>query len=98
MNRYTNLAAWFDGYVAPTLKMVHKALAQDGIYGVNIADYKNGKEQFAIVDQWKVLSEKIGFEYCEQVNMMLNVRPGVGNNRDTKIHKSEGVYIFRKRH
>jgi hypothetical protein len=98
MNRYTNLAAWFDGYVAPTLKMVHKALATDGIYGVNIADYKNGKEQFAIVDQWKSLSEKIGFEYCEQINMMLNVRPGVGNNRDTKIHKSEGVYIFRKRH
>jgi DNA modification methylase len=98
MNRYTDLSAWFDGYVAPTLEMVHQGLASDGIYAVNIADYKNGKEQFAIVDQWKSLSEKIGFEYCEQINMMLNVRPGVGNNRDTKIHKSEGVYIFRKRH
>ena len=98
MNRYTNLASWFDGYVAPTLEMVYRGLCSDGIYAINIADYKNGKEQFAIVDQWKSLSKKIGFEYCEQINMMLNVRPGVGNNRDTKIHKSEGVYIFRKRH
>ena len=98
MNRYTNLAAWFDGYVAPTLEMVHTGLATDGIYAVNIADYKNGKEQFAIVDQWRVLSEKIGFEYCEQVNMILNVRPGVGNGKLEKAYKSEGVYIFRKRH
>jgi len=98
MNRYTNLAAWFDGYVAPTLEMVHTGLANDGIYAVNIADYKNGKEQFAIVDQWKSLSEKIGFEYCEQIDMILNVRPGVGNGKLEKAYKSEGVYIFRKRH
>ena len=96
MNRYTTLSAWFDGYVAPTLQMVHRGLCSDGIYAVNIADYKNGKEQFAIVDQWRVLSEKIGFEYCETINMLLNVRPGVGNNRNIKIHKSEGIYIFRK--
>ena len=97
MNRYTNLAAWFDGYVAPTLEMVYKALANDGIYAVNIADYKNGKEQFAIVDQWKSLSEKIGFEYCEQIDMILNVRPGVGNGKLEKAYKSEGIYVFRKR-
>jgi hypothetical protein len=98
MNRYTNLVAWFDGYVAPTLKMVHRGLDRDGIYAVNIADYKNGKEQFAIVEQWKTLSEKIGFEYCEQIDMILNVRPGVGNGKLEKAYKSEGVYIFRKRH
>ena len=96
MNRYTTLSAWFDGYVAPTLQMVHKALADDGIYAVNIADYKNGKEQFAIVDQWKELSKQVGFEYQETVDMILNVRPGVGNNKLEKAYKSEGIYIFRK--
>jgi DNA modification methylase len=96
MNRYKELSAWFDGYVAPTLEMVYKTLADDGIYAVNIADYKNGKEQFEIVDQWKKLSEKVGFSYCETINMILNVRPGVGNNRSDKIHKSEGIYIFKK--
>ena len=96
MNRYKELSAWFDGYVVPTLKMVHNALASDGIYAVNIADYKNGKEQFAIVDQWKAISKKVGFEYVETVDMILNVRPGVGNNKLEKAYKSEGIYIFQK--
>jgi hypothetical protein len=96
MNRYTNLSAWFDGYVVPTLKMVHKALADDGIYAVNIADYKNGKEQFQIVDQWKEISQQVGFKYQETIDMILNVRPGVGNNKLEKAYKSEGIYIFQK--
>ena len=96
MNRYADLSAWFDGYVVPTLKMVHKGLADDGIYAVNIADYKNGKEQFAIVDQWKAISRQVGFTFVEQLDMILNVRPGVGNNKLEKAYKSEGIYIFRK--
>ena len=96
MNRYTTLDKWFDGYVAPTLEMVHRALADDGIYAVNIADYKNGKEQFQIVDRWKELSEQVGFKYQETIDMILNVRPGVGNNKLEKAYKSEGIYIFQK--
>ena len=96
MNRYTTLDKWFDGYVAPTLQMVHRALADDGIYAVNIADYKNGKEQFQIVDRWKELSEQVGFKYQETIDMILNVRPGVGNNKLEKAYKSEGIYIFQK--
>jgi len=96
MNRYNNLDAWFEGYVAPTLKMIHRALAPDSIYAVNIADYKNGKESFAIVDRWKALSEKVGFQYIEQIDMLLNVRPGVGNGKLEKAYKSEGIYLFRR--
>jgi hypothetical protein len=96
MNRYTNLDLWFDGYVAPTLEMIHRALAADAIYAVNIADYKTGKDQFAIVDQWKALSEKVGFKYVETIDMLLNVRPGVGNNKLEKAYKSEGIYVFRR--
>jgi len=97
MNRYTNLDAWFERYVEPTLSMIHCGLANDGIYAVNIADYKNSKEQFAIVERWKQLSEKVGFQYQETVDMILNVRPGVGNNKQENGYKSEGIYIFRKR-
>lgn len=97
MNRYRTLDEWFDGYVIDTICMTYKALAQDGIYAVNIADYKNGKQEFKIVDQWIKLAEEHGFRHVETVNMMLNVRPGVGNNRDQKIHKSEGIYIFQKK-
>jgi hypothetical protein len=97
MNRYRTLDEWVDGYVVKTIGMTHNALAQDGIYAVNIADYKNGKQEFKIVDQWIELAEKHRFRHVETVNMMLNVRPGVGNNRDQKIHKSEGIYIFQKK-
>jgi hypothetical protein len=96
MNRYQELSAWFDGYVVPTLEMVHQSLANDGIYAVNIADYKNGKEQFKIVETWKDLSKKIGFRHVETVDMILNVRPGVGNGKLEKAYKSEGIYIFQK--
>jgi hypothetical protein len=96
MNRYQELSTWFDGYVVPTLEMVHQSLASDGIYAVNIADYKNGKEQFQIVETWKNLSKKIGFRHVETVDMILNVRPGVGNGKLEKAYKSEGIYIFQK--
>jgi hypothetical protein len=97
MNRYRELSAWFDGYVVPTLEMVHRGLATNGIYAVNIADYKNGKEQFQIVETWRELSEKIGFRHVETVDMILNVRPGVGNGKLEKAYKSEGIYIFQKK-
>ena len=97
MNRYRNLDAWFESYVVPTLQMVHHSLVSDGVYAVNIADYKNGKEQFEIVDRWKELSKQVGFEYQETVNMLLTTRPGVGNNRAEQSTKSEGIYIFTKK-
>ena len=77
--------------------MIHQTLAYDGIYAVNIADYKNGKERFFIVDRWKELSKKVGFEFQETINMVLNVRPGAGNNKLENAYKSEGIYIFRKK-
>jgi hypothetical protein len=96
MNRYKTLDQWFEGYVVPTVKMIHRALATDGIYAVNIANYRNGKESFEIVDQWRTISQQIGFEHVETVDMILNVRPGVGNGKLEKAYKSEGIYIFRK--
>jgi hypothetical protein len=96
MNRCTNLDAWFDLYAEPTVKMLNKALADDAIYAVNIADYKSGNEQFQIVDRWIDMSKKLGFRYVETVNMTLNVRPGAGNNKLQNGYKSEGIYIFKK--
>jgi len=97
MNRYDNTDAWFEYYVEPTLRMLYKGLVKDGIYAVNIADYKVGKDQFKIVDRWIELSKKMNFEYQETVQMMLNVRPGVGNGKQANGFKSEGVYIFKRK-
>ena len=97
MNRYTNMDAWFEHYVEPTLRMLHKGLCDDGIYAVNIADYKIAKEEFKILDRWIELSKKMGFEYQETVQMMLNTRPGVGNGKMDRVQKFEGVYIFKRK-
>jgi len=96
MNRYTNMDAWFEHYVEPTLRMLHKGLDRDGIYAVNIADYKIAKEEFKILDRWIELSKKMNFEYQETVQMMLNTRPGVGNGKMDRVQKFEGVYIFKR--
>lgn len=97
MNRCGNLDAWFESYVEPTLKMIHTSLAPGALYAVNIADYKFDKENFEIVERWKSLSEKCGFTFEHTVQMMLNVRPGQGNNRKENPLKFEGIYVFSKK-
>jgi len=96
-NKFTDLDAWFEQYVEPTLSMVHRALSPGSVYAVNIADYKQGKESFSIVDRWMKISQQVGFDYQETVNMLLTTRPGVGNNRAENSTKSEGIYIFTKK-
>jgi hypothetical protein len=89
----TNLDAWFDLYVAPTLTMLHKVLVDDGIYAVNIADYDDQK----IVDRWVALSAALNFKHVDTLKMTLNVRPGKGNNKLQNGFKFEGVYLFQKK-
>ena len=96
MNRCSNLDAWFELYVEPTLRMLHKVLAQDAIYAVNIADYKINQTSFEIEQRWKELSTKLNFKYERDIKMMLNVRPGNGNNKLQNGHKHELIYVFRK--
>lgn len=97
MNRYSEREIWFEQYVEPTLRMLHNCLDAGAIYAVNIADYKVGKNQTLIVDTWLELSKKLGFEFQEKIEMMLNVRPGVGNGKLQNSYKSEGIFIFRKK-
>lgn len=96
MVRYKTLDDWFEGYVAPTVTRIHRGLNRQGLFGTNIADYKTPKEDFAVVQRWIELSEKIGFEYQGMIKMMLNTRPGVGNDKLAGREKYEGVYVFRK--
>jgi hypothetical protein len=98
MVQFTTLDEWFDGYVAPTMKNIHQGLNSDGFFATNIADYKtySQKEPVLVVDRWVELAEKIGFKHTETIKMMLNTRPGVGNDRKEGREKWEGVYVFRK--
>lgn len=97
MNRYTTLDDWFEGYVVPTMKNIHRRLNSDGIFATNIADYKSyGNQTYQVVDRWIATAQSLGFKHAGTIRMMLNTRPGVGNNKTAGREKWEGVYVFSK--
>ena len=97
MNRYTSLDEWFEGYVAPTMCNIIGSLEPDGLFATNIADYKTGSnKEFKVVDRWIETAEKLGFKHVSTIQMMLNTRPGVGNDKTAGREKWEGVYVFKK--
>jgi len=41
-------------------------------------------------------AESLGFKHKQTIKMMLNTRPGVGNDKTKGREKFEGVYVFTK--
>jgi hypothetical protein len=89
---------WFEGYVVPTMQNIRKGLNSDGVFATNIADYKSydRPEPYKVTERWIETAEKVGFKHDGIIKMMLNTRPGVGNDRKQGREKWEGVYVFRK--
>ena len=97
MVRYRTLDEWFSGYVEPTIENIYNGLNKDGIFATNIADYKTyGNKEYKVVDDWIQTAERIGFKNVGTIKMMLNTRPGVGNQKLAGREKYEGVYVFKK--
>ncbi len=94
MVRYKTLDEWFEGYLAPTIQRIHRGLNRQGVFATNIADYKTSKEKFEIVERTIQVAERIGFKHVQTIRMMLNTRPGVGNDKLAGKEKYEGVYVF----
>jgi hypothetical protein len=98
MVRCTTLDDWFELYVGPTMKNIHSGLNSDGVFATNIADYKsNGNKEYLVVNRWIDTAEQLGFRYQKVIKMMLNTRPGVGNNKTQGREKWEGIYVFTKK-
>ena len=97
MVRYTTLEEWFNGYATPTMERIYAGLNKDGCFATNIADYKSyGNKTYEVVDEWVALAQRIGFKHTGTIKMMLNTRPGVGNDKLAGREKFEGVYVFTK--
>lgn len=98
MVEFHTLDDWFEGYVVPTMKNIHRGLNDDGVFATNIADYKvYGGQEFQVVDRWINTAESLGFQHDSTIKMMLNTRPGVGNDKLAGREKSEGIYVFTKK-
>lgn len=96
MIQFSTLDEWIEGYVTPTLQNIYTSLNQGGVCATNIANYKTTKQEFNVVDPWIATAEKIGFKHTKTIKMMLNTRPGVGNDKKSGREKWEGVYVFEK--
>ena len=97
MVEFSSLDEWFDGYVEPTIKNIYNGLNKDGIFATNISDYKTyGNQTFQVVDGWINVATKLGFKHIDTIKMMLNTRPGVGNDKKAGREKWEGIYVFTK--
>jgi SAM-dependent methyltransferase len=97
MVRYTTLDDWFEGYVVPTMKNIYRGLNGEGVFATNIADYKSyGNKEYQVVDRWIATAQSLGFNHASTIKMMLNTRPGVGNDKVAGREKFEGVYVFTK--
>lgn len=96
MVRCTTLDEWFELYAVPTMKNIYQGLGADGVFATNIADYKSPAGEFRVVDRWITTAEKIGFRHTGTIKMMLNTRPGVGNDKLQGREKYEGIYVFSK--
>jgi len=97
MVRYKTLEEWFSGYVEPTMENIYNGLNREGLFATNIADYKTyGNKEYKVVEDWIKTAERIGFKHVSTIKMMLNTRPGVGNQKLAGREKYEGVYVFRK--
>ena len=98
MVRCTTLDDWFELYAAPTMRNIHRGLNSDGVFATNIADYKSyGNKEYFVVDRWIETAERLGFRHQGIIKMMLNTRPGVGNNKKQGREKWEGIYVFTKK-
>jgi hypothetical protein len=98
MVRCTTLDDWFELYAVPTMQNIYQGLNSDGVFATNIADYKSyGNKEYAVVDRWIETAERLGFQYQSTIKMMLNTRPGVGNNKKQGREKWEGIYVFTKK-
>lgn len=72
-------------------------LKDDGVYAVNIADFKLNGKQVNFVDEWIRLSEDAGFVFKEQLHMRLQSRGKGRHKKDGKeIERKEGIFVFSK--
>jgi hypothetical protein len=96
--KYDNLFDWFRYYVEPTIQTIYDLLKNDAYYAVNIADFEVSREKVHFVDRWLEISEKIGFDYVNQIYLKIQNRGG--NKRTGKTggsnKKEECIYVFKK--
>lgn len=89
-NRYKTLDDWFNGYVKPTVRNIHRLCKSGAFAGFQIMDYDKVK----FVDRWLDIVEATGFKAHCIIHCQIESRIGIGHDRQST--KTENIYIYRK--
>lgn len=93
-NQGDSIDEWFISYVEPTIRNIHNALKNNGIYAVNISDFNIKRKRVKFVEKWIKCAEKNGFTFSHEIPMKVVKRRGYGHKENDK--KPEGVFLFQK--
>lgn len=97
-NKFKNMKDWMEGYVEKTIENIYSMVKENGLYAVNISDFRTRNQKVDFVYKWIEISEKIGFEHVETIDMKLSNRGGNKNKNITggSSRKEEKIYVFKK--
>lgn len=92
-NEFPTMDEWFDGFVVPTIKNSIAYLKHDGLYAVNIGDFKISGKPYYIVDRWLDICNKLGMKEIETITFKIPNRRGDGHK---SLTKEDSIYVFEK--
>lgn len=95
--KYSNIEAWTEYYVKPTIRNCFKALKPGGRFAVNIRDFRRIK----IEHLWFDAAIECGFEFEKKYTIKIQTRSGnhhkgVKEERGPSSKQGEPLYVFRK--
>jgi hypothetical protein len=91
--KYPDQESWLNAFMAATLDNCAYCLKSDGILATNIANVSSYKG--SLEDDFVVLAKSKGFTHVDTLTLLLSAMPGAKQKYGK--HKSEPIFVFRKR-
>ena len=90
-NEFSNMDEWFEKWVMPTIQNSIYYLKRNGLYAVNIGDFKISGKQYCIADRWVDCCQYLGMKLIEEITFKIPNRRGDGHK---DVLKEDTVYVF----
>jgi hypothetical protein len=91
--KYPDQESWLNGFMGPTLDNCAYCLKPDGILAINIANVSSYKG--SLEEDFVALAKSKGLTDVEPLTLLLSAMPGAKQKYGK--HKSEPIFVFRKR-
>ena len=87
--KYKSYSLWLDGFLTGMIKNVYDWLGDGGVFFLNVADTKNGKERYSIQDDSLSIAKSIGFNHSDTYYMVQTVIAGTNTDRQQLMESNE---------